>query len=145
MEAVTDLFNKSVVPPLATCIPHPPHPPFLTLLADDSRCDAGCCHCYQLAWPSLTFLDLPSPLPPPGLLLLRNCSSHSLMLPSVFLPRLIDTCHAKCISSHLKEETLAKGEAVCIDRCVAKFLEVHESVGKRLTEMQAGGQQPTPP
>ena len=57
---------------------------------------------------------------------------------------MIDTCHAKCINEHFKEETLAKGEAVCIDRCVSKFLEVHEMIGKRLTELQ-GGAAPVPP
>ncbi|XP_065539422.1 mitochondrial import inner membrane translocase subunit Tim10 isoform X1 [Lathamus discolor] len=30
---------------------------------------------------------------------------------------------------------LSKGESVCLDRCVAKYLEVHERMGKKLTEL----------
>ena len=30
---------------------------------------------------------------------------------------------------------LQKGESVCIDRCVAKYLEVHERIGKKLTDI----------
>ena len=29
----------------------------------------------------------------------------------------------------------AKGESICLDRCVARFLEVHDRVGKKLTQM----------
>ena len=28
-----------------------------------------------------------------------------------------------------------KGEMVCIDRCVAKYLDIHEKIGKKLTAM----------
>lgn len=31
-----------------------------------------------------------------------------------------------------------QGEAVCLDRCVAKYLDVHEKLGKRLTSMSQG-------
>lgn len=34
-----------------------------------------------------------------------------------------------------REGELTKGEAVCLDRCVAKYLDVHEKLGKRLTTM----------
>ncbi|NXR56896.1 TIM10 translocase, partial [Hippolais icterina] len=33
------------------------------------------------------------------------------------------------------ESELSKGECVCLDRCVAKYLEVHERMGKKLTEL----------
>uniref|UniRef100_A0A915KEL1 Mitochondrial import inner membrane translocase subunit n=1 Tax=Romanomermis culicivorax TaxID=13658 RepID=A0A915KEL1_ROMCU len=46
-----------------------------------------------------------------------------------------DTCKNKCISSDYKEGDLKKGEAVCVDRCVAKYLQVHEDLGKRLSQM----------
>ncbi|NWU35828.1 TIM10 translocase, partial [Hylia prasina] len=36
---------------------------------------------------------------------------------------------------HYKESELSKGECVCLDRCVAKYLEVHERMGKKLTEL----------
>lgn len=38
--------------------------------------------------------------------------------------RLVNSCHAKCISERYAEPDLNKGEGVCIDRCTAKFFEV---------------------
>lgn len=34
-----------------------------------------------------------------------------------------------------RESELTKGEAVCLDRCVAKYLDVHEKLGKRLSSL----------
>ena len=44
--------------------------------------------------------------------------------------RLTSACHKKCISPKYREAELQKGEAVCIDRCVSKYLEIHERIGK---------------
>lgn len=41
-----------------------------------------------------------------------------------------NACQQKCVASHYKEGDLTKGEAVCLDRCVAKYLDVHERLGK---------------
>lgn len=30
-----------------------------------------------------------------------------------------------------------KGENVCIDRCVAKYLDIHERIGKKLTALSS--------
>lgn len=30
---------------------------------------------------------------------------------------------------------IGKGESVCLDRCVAKYLDIHERIGKKLTAM----------
>jgi len=49
--------------------------------------------------------------------------------------RLMLTCHDKCISSKYNEADVSKGEAVCLDRCVAKFLEIHDRVGRKLTQL----------
>ncbi|EPB66597.1 TM2 domain protein [Ancylostoma ceylanicum] len=49
--------------------------------------------------------------------------------------RMTTACQEKCISNTFKEGELTKGEAVCLDRCVAKYLDVHEKLGKRLTTM----------
>lgn len=49
--------------------------------------------------------------------------------------RMTLACHKKCIASSYREPELTKGESVCLDRCVAKYLEIHERIGKRLTEM----------
>ncbi|KAL6727327.1 Tim10/DDP family zinc finger [Ancylostoma duodenale] len=52
--------------------------------------------------------------------------------------RMTTACQEKCISNTFKEGELTKGEAVCLDRCVAKYLDVHEKLGKRLTTMSQG-------
>lgn len=49
--------------------------------------------------------------------------------------RMTQACHRKCVPPHYKEAELSKGESVCLDRCVAKYLEVHERMGKKLTEL----------
>ncbi|NWI08811.1 TIM10 translocase, partial [Crypturellus soui] len=45
------------------------------------------------------------------------------------------SCHRKCVPPRHKEPELSKGESVCLDRCVAKYLEVHERLGRKLTEL----------
>lgn len=49
--------------------------------------------------------------------------------------RMTNACHKKCIAPGYKDSELGKGEAVCIDRCVAKYLDIHERIGKKLTQM----------
>jgi len=55
--------------------------------------------------------------------------------------RLTSACHKKCIPPKYREADLQKGEAVCIDRCVAKYLEVHERIGNKLTELSMKDQE----
>jgi len=43
-------------------------------------------------------------------------------------------CHKRCIDTKYKEEHLNKGETVCIDRCVAKYLETHQTLGAILSK-----------
>jgi len=49
--------------------------------------------------------------------------------------RLSNACHKKCIPTKYKDAEVGKGEAVCIDRCVAKYWDIHERVGKKLQSM----------
>jgi len=49
--------------------------------------------------------------------------------------RMTNACHKKCIPPRYGEAELGKGELVCIDRCVAKYLDIHEKIGKKLTAM----------
>jgi mitochondrial import inner membrane translocase subunit TIM10 len=51
--------------------------------------------------------------------------------------RMTTACHKKCIPPLYGEADMGKGEMVCIDRCVAKYLDVHERIGKKLTAMSA--------
>ena len=59
--------------------------------------------------------------------------------------RLVNSCYAKCIqpnpnSHRFVEGDLLKGEAVCIDRCSAKFFEVNKVVGERMQTMGGAAQ-----
>lgn len=49
--------------------------------------------------------------------------------------RMTQACHRKCIPPKYSEADLGKGESVCLDRCVAKYLDIHERIGKKLTAM----------
>ncbi|XP_044729877.1 mitochondrial import inner membrane translocase subunit Tim10 [Chrysoperla carnea] len=49
--------------------------------------------------------------------------------------RMTSACHKKCIPPKYRDADLGKGESVCLDRCVAKYLDVHERVGKKLTTL----------
>lgn len=49
--------------------------------------------------------------------------------------RMTQACHRKCIPPKYSESDLGKGESVCLDRCVAKYLDIHERIGKKLTAM----------
>ncbi|XP_075697994.1 mitochondrial import inner membrane translocase subunit Tim10 [Rhinoderma darwinii] len=49
--------------------------------------------------------------------------------------RMTVACHKKCVPPHYKEPELSKGESVCLDRCVSKYLDIHERMGKKLTEL----------
>lgn len=44
-------------------------------------------------------------------------------------------CHKKCIPPKYNENDLTKGESICIDRCVAKYFEIHDRVGKKLASI----------
>uniref|UniRef100_U5EZ06 Mitochondrial import inner membrane translocase subunit n=1 Tax=Corethrella appendiculata TaxID=1370023 RepID=U5EZ06_9DIPT len=51
--------------------------------------------------------------------------------------RMTAACHKKCIPPKYGDAELGKGESVCLDRCVAKYLDIHERIGKKLTAMSA--------
>lgn len=63
------------------------------------------------------------------------------MISPEFLKRLTVACQKKCISPKYKEGDLTKGESVCLDRCVAKYLEIHDRIGKKLTAMSMQDEQ----
>jgi import inner membrane translocase subunit TIM10 len=50
-------------------------------------------------------------------------------------------CQKKCVPPKYKDAELNKGEAVCLDRCVAKYLDVHDRIGKKLTNMSVQDEQ----
>lgn len=56
---------------------------------------------------------------------------------------IITACRDKCVPPKYAAGDLGKAESVCLDRCVAKYMEMHDTVGKILNEMHAApGAQP---
>lgn len=55
--------------------------------------------------------------------------------------RMTASCHKKCIPSRYDSPELLKAESVCIERCVAKYLDIHERVGQKLTAISMQEQQ----
>ncbi len=54
------------------------------------------------------------------------------------------SCIKKCVPADYRESDLNKGESVCIDRCVAKFMEVNMKISDKMQSdqqaaMQGGG------
>ena len=72
-----------------------------------------------------------------------NSYSFSFIFPFSSLPcfiRIVRSCHSKCIALPYGDSELTKGESVCVDRCVAKYFDVNQRIGSKLTGMsQAGG------
>ncbi len=46
----------------------------------------------------------------------------------------MDQCYKKCISS-FNEQELTKGEGVCVDRCVSKYMEMQTKMQIRLSSI----------
>ena len=44
-------------------------------------------------------------------------------------------CQKKCVPPKYNDAELSKGESVCLDRCVAKYIDIHDRIGKRLTSL----------
>ncbi|GAB6028340.1 protein transporter tim10 [Chamberlinius hualienensis] len=66
---------------------------------------------------------------------LKMVSDLEVEMMSDMYNKMTASCHKKCIPPKYKESDLSKGESVCIDRCVAKYLEIHDRIGKQLTQM----------
>lgn len=49
--------------------------------------------------------------------------------------RMTAACHRKCIPPKYVSSELSKGESVCLDRCIAKYLDVQERIGKKLQQI----------
>ncbi|MBZ3871294.1 Mitochondrial import inner membrane translocase subunit Tim10 [Sciurus carolinensis] len=56
--------------------------------------------------------------------------------------RMTTACHRKCVPPHYREAELSKGESVCLDRCVSKYLDIQERMGKMLTEFSMQDEEP---
>lgn len=49
--------------------------------------------------------------------------------------RMTSACHKKCIPPKYINPELSKGESICLDRCIAKYLDVQERIGKKLHQI----------
>lgn len=47
--------------------------------------------------------------------------------------RMVESCHRKCIAPKYSDGELAKGESVCLDRCVAKFMETYQTISQSIS------------
>ncbi|CAO3649314.1 unnamed protein product [Cunninghamella blakesleeana] len=48
--------------------------------------------------------------------------------------RIVSQCRTKCIPNHYREPDLHKGEMVCIDCCVVKYLKMQQVLGVKMQE-----------
>ncbi|OAF64688.1 Mitochondrial import inner membrane translocase subunit Tim10 [Intoshia linei] len=48
--------------------------------------------------------------------------------------RMMDECEQKCMAKNYRDSDLSKAESVCLDRCVDKFVELHEMLGAQLNK-----------
>ena len=63
---------------------------------------------------------------------LQSLSDLEIDMMSDLYRRLTSSCRKKCIPPKYREPDLTKGESVCIDRCVAKFIDLHKRIGKKI-------------
>lgn len=54
--------------------------------------------------------------------------------------QLVEQCHQKCIDKSYSESDVNKKEALCLDRCVAKYFETNVQVGEHMQKMGQSGQ-----
>lgn len=63
------------------------------------------------------------------------------MMQKVF-SSMTDSCMKKCIPPRYQDGDLSKGEAVCLDRCAAKFMEAYMHATKTLGNLTNPGVNP---
>ncbi|KAK4473298.1 hypothetical protein MN116_004463 [Schistosoma mekongi] len=56
------------------------------------------------------------------------------MMQQVFTS-MTNSCLTKCIPSNYNDGDLTKGEAICLDRCAAKFMQAYMQATKTLSTM----------
>ena len=61
--------------------------------------------------------------------LVRRLALH-VFLSIIYIVSMSKSCYEKCITPKYYEGDLNKGESVCIDRCVAKYLDVNVRIGE---------------
>ncbi|KAJ2779672.1 protein transporter tim10 [Coemansia javaensis] len=54
--------------------------------------------------------------------------------------RIGELCYKKCLIQRYSDEELTKAEAVCADRCVAKYFQVNREVSDKLAKLSQANQ-----
>jgi mitochondrial import inner membrane translocase subunit TIM10 len=67
--------------------------------------------------------------------------SIDILIVHYFFFRMSAACQKKCVPPKYKEADLSKGESVCLDRCVAKYMDIHDRIGKKLTSITMSDQE----
>lgn len=52
---------------------------------------------------------------------------------------LVSQCHGKCINKTYSDSDVTKLEALCLDRCVAKYFETNVQVGENMQQLGQSG------
>lgn len=77
---------------------------------------------------------------PPNCRKLAHCLRMIIRLCPTSYNSLNRACAKKCTPNDYREGDLNKGESVCLDRCAAKFFDVHLKVSEQMqNEAQARG------
>ncbi len=66
---------------------------------------------------------------------LKNYFSFNNLKLKLLFNRMTNACHKKCVPPRYNESDLTKGESICLDRCVAKYFDIHDKVGKKLASI----------
>ncbi|XP_069136201.1 mitochondrial import inner membrane translocase subunit Tim10-like [Argopecten irradians] len=67
---------------------------------------------------------------------LKEIQELELVISQDMFQRASNVCLKKCIPPNGNLTELSKNEAVCIDKCIAKYLEIQEVSSKKLASLQ---------
>ncbi|EXJ89825.1 hypothetical protein A1O3_02892 [Capronia epimyces CBS 606.96] len=62
-----------------------------------------------------------------------------IMLVQEMFHKSVASCKKKCVPNDYREAELNKAESVCLDRCMAKFIEVNMQISDKLKQNAPGG------
>ena len=107
--------------------------PYRTALRDDGSVVRRRCHFLAMSWFGGGGQSTPpEPAQPAGPDPVKAAMLELECYTDLF-NKMSDMCFQKCMSK-MKDGDLNVGEMSCVDRCVGKYLEAHDLVGKKLAQ-----------